>query len=334
MATGLVISSYPVPALSLKAYNRLIWETSPGPVLILRSYPRPALAISTYTAVLYEQILNSYPVPALALSSRWQLSQVNPAFAKPRPLRAWQRDIEKFAITQERERHVQALWQYGELAIFALMWAVQDVTAGLAQRCTRCNQNGVDNETAIARAYGQGPQYNCPVCYGSQLEAAGAVSVYPGLRALLIRPAMITDIDPNQQFTARGVVNTAQLNAESTPDFKVRNGDYLFRQGGGRYRLRVPRRVTLRTGFAQPFLSTAGIDYNQTQAALEDPASASYIIPPDAATVAEWLGTYTRVPVSYEGMEIINGPLIPEEAPPPAASGELEPSVVFPLPVR
>jgi hypothetical protein len=37
--------------------------------------------------------------------------------------------------------------------------------------------------------------------------------------------------------------------------------------------------------------------------------------------------------VSYSGLEVINGPLIPEEVPPPSSSGSLQPGVTFPLPV-
>jgi hypothetical protein len=258
-----------------------------------------------------------------------------PPVPAARPIRTWQRDPQRFAITQERERHVQALWQYGELAVFALMWTTLDAVAGMAQPCTRCNVDAAAQspEQQISAAYGQGSQFRCPLCYGSQYIAAGTVKQYPGLRALLVRPAVITDLDKAQQFANRGVVNTGTLNAESTPDFRVRNGDYMFRVSGDRFRLRVPRRVTLRTGFGSPWQQSTAITYNLAQAGLEDPTSASYIIPPDAPTLATWLGTYTRVPVSYAGLEVINGPLIPEEAPGPAATGSLQQNATFPLPI-
>jgi hypothetical protein len=243
----------------------------------------------------------------------------------PRP--AWQRDVQSWAIAQERQRHVQALWQYGELAVFALMWTVEDEQAGLAARCRRCVLNtasqGQAAESQIAGAYGQGSQFLCPDCFGTQFEG--------GFRAMIVRPAVVSDVDPDQQFTRRGVTRPAATTIETTPDFRVRAGDYCFRADNSRYRLRVPRRVTLRTGFASPWQASAAIDYNLLQAAREDLTSAAYIIPPDAATLATVLGAYTRLPVDFSWFEIIRAPLIPEEAPPPAASGRLQPDVTYPL---
>lgn len=334
MATGLSLNVCPQPALGLLDSAQLIWETSPGPVLSMPVYPRPALALLDFAAIVYDNVLTVYPRPSLSLLDQVQLVNTLPQFAAPRPLRTWQRDVQKFAISQERERHVQALWQYGELVVFALMWTTLDLAAGLAQRCTRCNVNvgATSPEQSIAAAYGQGSQFRCPLCYGSQLIAAGTVAQHPGLRAVIVRPAVITDIDKAQEFTARGVMNTGQVSTESTPDFRVRNGDYMFRQDSTRYRLRVPRRVTLRTGFASPYQQVTTINYTHASAGLEDPTSVAYTIPPDATALASWLGTYTRVPVSYAGLEIINGPLIPEEEPPPAATASLQPNVTFPLP--
>jgi hypothetical protein len=105
----------------------------------------------------------------------------------------------------------------------------------------------------------------------------------------------------------------------------------MFRSDGRRYQLAVPARVTLRTGFATPWQATAGVSYNLMNATLEDPeASVAYIIPPDMATLGRVLGTYTRLPASYAWAEQVNGPLIPEESPSPAASGRYQPPVLFP----
>jgi len=54
------------------------------------------------------------------------------------------------------------------------------------------------------------------------------------------------------------------------------------------------------------------------------------VIPPDDARLARALGTYTRIPVSYAWIEQQNGPLIPQETPPPAASGSYQPPSVLP----
>jgi len=256
----------------------------------------------------------------------------------------WQRDAQRWTVVQERQRHAQALWQYGELVMFALMWRPLDIGAGLAQRCTRCytpakTVSDIAPETAlplgwptaateaqISAAYGQGNQFRCTLCYGTQVIAARPAQV-PGLRALLVRPAILTDTDQNQQRTAKGTVNTGQVTVQSTPDFRVNTLDYFFRSDGRRYQLAVPDRTTLRTGFASPWQASAGISYNLASAALEDPkASVAYVIPPPHRELASVLGTYTRVPADYAFIEQVNGPLIPEEEPPPAAYGFQQPS--------
>jgi hypothetical protein len=256
---------------------------------------------------------------------------------------SWERDVQRFAVVQERQRHAQALWQYGELVMFALMWKPEDIAAGLAQRCTRCyTPSQVINdlppgttpplgwptasaEAQISSAYGQGTQFRCLLCFGTQVIAAGSVKV-PGVRALLVRPAVLTDTDQNQQRTARGVVNTGSVQVQSTPDFRVNTLDYLFRSDGRRYQLSVPARTTLRTGFGSPWQAATAVSYNISSASLEDAdASVAYVIAPLAAELAQVLGTYTRIPADYAWAEQVNGPLIPGEDPPPAAYGAYQP---------
>jgi hypothetical protein len=252
---------------------------------------------------------------------------------QPPPLPAWQRDVEGWAVARQRLDHAQALWQYGELCCFALAWHAEDFAAGLTQRCYRCWDGDLDSarsaEQAIARAYGQGNQQLCPVCFNTSYALPQGSSPLPGLRALIVRPAIWTELDRAQSWQARGVYDSASVGVESTPDFRVRSGDWSFRADGGRFYLRVPRRVTLRTGFAYPWQAPAAITYNMAQASLEDQQSASYLIPvPDG--LAALLGTYTRVPADYSWAETANAPLIPLEAPSPASSGSPQPDEAFP----
>jgi hypothetical protein len=253
------------------------------------------------------------------------------------PLPAWQRDIEGWAVARELQVHAQALWQYGELAYFALMWNVLDFELGLVMRCWRCwdgQRSGAlqDPEQAIAAAYGQGNQYTCPVCFNTTFALPEGMSALPGVRALIVRPALFNDYDRAQANQPRGVFNSSTMDVESVPDFRVRNGDYLFRADNSRWQLKVPNRISLQTGFAFPYQASAAITYNLSRAALEDPLTVAYQIPPPAGALAQVLGTYTRVPVSYSWAEIINGPLIPGEEPTPASEGKQQPPVVFPLP--
>jgi hypothetical protein len=268
----------------------------------------------------------------------------NPPLAPhpPRMQPAWERDVQHFAVTQERQRHAQALWQYGELVMFCLLWRPADIDAGLARRCTRCYVPGqvipltpalpdssAAAEAQISAAYGQGSQYRCTLCYGTQIIAAQPAEV-PGVRALLVRPAILTDTDQNQQRTAKGVVNPGSVGIQATPDFRAHTLDYMFRGDGRRYQLSVPGRVTLRTGFASPWQQAAGIAYNLLNATLENrKASVAYVIPPADQLLEQALGTYTRIPAGYAWIEEINGPLIPGETPPPAASGRYQAPIVL-----
>jgi hypothetical protein len=271
-------------------------------------------------------------VPAqVGLVSRSELLGTGKVIGKTQPLPpprlqpTWQRDVQHFAISQERQRHVQALWQYGELCVFALMWTTLDFQAGLVGRCQRCfSPSAASVEQQISAAYGQGNQYKCPDCFGTQFEG--------GFRALIVRPAIFTDMDKNQAKTAKGVMNTGQLSIESTPDFRVRPGDYCFRQTGDRFYLRVPRRVTLRTGFGSAYQGAQAIDYNVLQASLEETTSVAYSIPPAADALADMLGVYTRLPADFSWFETIRAPLIPVEQPPLAAAGKLQGDSVLPPP--
>ncbi len=302
-------------------------------------------AAPSLAAVPLAQMVASASMSALsALAASADISLRTGPPLRPRVQPTWQRDVQSFAIEQERERHAQALWQFGELVMFCLLWRPRDIAAGLAQRCTRCYspsavipvnpalpQSTAAAEAQISAAYGQGSQYRCPLCYGTQIIAAGPAAV-PGVRALIVRPAILTDTDQNQQRTAKGVLDTGSVNIQTIPDFRAHTMDYAFRSDGRRYQLAVPGRTTLRTGFATPWQQSAAIDYNLMRATLEDPlASVAYIVPPAEELLAQALGTYTRVPVSYAWIEHINGPLIPEENPPPAASGGYQPAVTFPL---
>jgi hypothetical protein len=341
LAAGAVLSR---PGRAALAATARLTGTAHGTVFPSAAFTAPGAFLPTPLGVVRAQAgFTARPCLHAAAETRPGIPlPVRPAGQQP----AWQRDVQRFAIVQERQRHAQALWQYGELAVFALLWRPEDIGPGLAQRCTRCwNPSAViaglppdtvppagyytipGVEDQISAAYGQGNQYRCTLCYGTQLIAAGQVKV-PGVRALLVRPAVLTDTDQNQQRTAKGTVNTGSVSVQSTPDFRVNTLDYFFRSDGRRYQLQVPARTTLRTGFGSPWQASAAISYNLANASLEDPkASVAYIIPPLKGELERVLGTYTRIPADYAWIEQVNGPLIPGEDPPPAASGLYQPPV-------
>lgn len=216
------------------------------------------------------------------------------------------RDPQRWAIDQERQRHNEALYSFGEYAMFVLMWSMEDLEAKRVRRCPLCwGVEGTDSvQAAIAATYQQPTQAKCPECFGTTFEG--------GYRARIIRPAIFSDTDEDQQRQARGVVNPQDLSIESTTDFRVRSGDFVFRATGDRYQLRVPDRVTLRTGFAVPHQSTSAVGYNHARANQEDPTSVAYLIPPDRTTVTDLLTRGSRSPYDFAEFEVIRSSLIPK----------------------
>ena len=218
------------------------------------------------------------------------------------------RETQDWAVEQERQRHLQALYTVGEYAMFVLMWHVRDFEAGLVQRCSTCYGDGIDAvQRGIADAYNQPTQARCPVCFGTTFEG--------GFKAQIIRPAVFSDSDEDEPKAARGVMNPQDLSVESTPDFRVRSGDFVFRATGDRFQLRVPQRITLRTGFSVPYQSSHAIGYNHARASQEDRTSVAYDIPTpgidDPETLEGVLTTANRIPVDFDVYEVIRSVLIP-----------------------
>jgi hypothetical protein len=202
-----------------------------------------------------------------------------------------------WSVQQEIIRHDQALYSVGENAMFVLMWTVRDFEDGLVGYCATCSTD------AISMAYRQPTQNRCPDCFGTRYEG--------GYRALIVRPAIFQDTDDNQQFSARGVSDQAETTIESTSDFRVHAGDYVLRATGERYRLRVPTRTTIRTGFGTAFQRTTEISYAMGSAALEDEASVAYTIPPHTSDLITILTRSGPTPVSFSDVEVIRAPLVP-----------------------
>lgn len=217
------------------------------------------------------------------------------------------RETQPWAIEQERRRHNQALWYVGETTMFALMWHIEDFNSGLVGRCRSC----YTSQGAITEVYGQSDQNKCPDCFGTTFDG--------GFKALIIRPAIFSDTDESETFHSRGVIHPNDLAIESTPDFRVRNGDYCFRQTGERYYLRVPERITLRTGYSLPTQQDHAIGYNHANAAVEDPTAVAYLIPPPQDEVNTILRRASRIPRDWSSYEVIRAPLIPLNFQPPDA---------------
>ncbi|WP_428957942.1 hypothetical protein [Streptomyces sp. cg35] len=207
------------------------------------------------------------------------------------------RSQQNWAVDQERLRHDQALHYMGENALFCLLWTARDHEAGLVGLCPVCASD------RIAKAYGQASRATCPSCFGTRFEG--------GYRALIVRPAVFTDADDSQSFTARGVVAPQEVHLETTSDFRVHSGDYAMRATGERLQLRAPQRTTLRTGFGTPYQRDVATGYNLSRAAVEDPESVAYLIPPNTDDLIEILSRTGPTPPAFADIEIIRAPLIP-----------------------
>jgi hypothetical protein len=207
------------------------------------------------------------------------------------------RSRQNWAVDQERARHDQALYMIGENTLFCLLWTARDHEAGLVELCTVCASD------RVSKAYGQPARNRCPSCFGTRFEG--------GYRALIVRPAIYTDADDSQSFTARGVVAPQEVHLETTSDFRVHSGDYAMRATGERLQLRAPQRTTVRTGYGTPHQRDAGIAYNLSRAAVEDPESVAYIIPPDTDTLTSILARSGNTPPVFADVEVIRAPLIP-----------------------
>lgn len=213
----------------------------------------------------------------------------------------WIRDTQPWAVQQEHMRHDQALYTVGEYVMFTLMWHLLDHEQGLVARCSRCWVA----RGRVAEVYAQPAQNKCPVCFGTTFEG--------GIRAQIIRPAIFSDTDEEERPDKRGVVHPQNVQIETTHDFRVRQGDYVFRADNTRWFLRHPNSVRVRTGFAYPTQADTNLTLNFATASLEDKDTVAYLIPPAPETLVPLLTSGRFYPHTHP--DLLNGPLIPPGQP-------------------
>lgn len=208
-------------------------------------------------------------------------------------------------LTHLSDSHDQVLYRLGEYAMFVMMWHVADFEAGLVGRCPTCYATGGANER-IAKAYGgQSDRDRCPDCFGTSFEG--------GVRARVIRPAVVSDVNTETIVGRRGEVVTDTVAIETTSDIFVRTGDYMFRADGKRYRCAEMSTLVVRSGFdvVEREESVGGVI---PSARLEDPASVAYIIPPTTDEVHDTLYALTQgrhIPADLTALDYAPGPLVP-----------------------
>lgn len=167
--------------------------------------------------------------------------------------------------------HQEALYRFGEYAMFVLLWTAEDFDLGRVDHCQRCYETR-HREAAV---FGQAGQNRCPNCFGTSFEG--------GFRARIIRPSLWGDSAPDTTKTPRGQVKSDSMAVETTGDFTVHHGDFVVRAGDRRYRALEIAGSWVRSGFADPTLDTA-FSGTIPQVRLEDrKASVAYDVPPAAA---------------------------------------------------
>jgi hypothetical protein len=200
--------------------------------------------------------------------------------------------------------HSEALYAFGEYAMFVLMWTAFDFDAGLVARCPQCYASG-GRQQRINEAYGQAVRTDCDNCYGTTFDG--------GYRAKIVRPSIWADDDPEVEQTQRGVIERNNLSIESTSDFTLHQGDFVFRSDGTRWRVSTQGNAAyLRTGFSQPTDLASAVGLSVASIEQEDDSSVVWKIPPPLVTQREILS----VPVgqhslsNFSAYEDIRGALL------------------------
>lgn len=217
----------------------------------------------------------------------------------------WLPDRQDYAIEQERQRHTDALYHYGEYTMFVLLWRIEDLDAGRVGRCPSCFLA----HGKITEVYQQPAVNKCPACFGTTFEG--------GYRARIVRPALWDDTkDDHSPDHARGEVIRAAATIQTTPDFYLRTNDYAFRGDGTRWQVKAGAEVALQTGFHTSSPASAVVGYVFANAAREDESSVAFLIPPDSATVRSLLSLeQARYPQDFSAVEEIRAPLVPVGTP-------------------
>lgn len=208
-------------------------------------------------------------------------------------------DRQDYAIEQERQRHNDALYAFGEYAIFVLLWDIADLEAGRVGRCLLCYLS----KGKVAEVYQQSSDSLCEECYGTTFEG--------GFKAILVRPSLWDLNEVVEKPAARGKVLDQTVSVQTTHDFRLRTGDYIIRGDGVRYRMRTSSTQRLRTGFAVAEHGDSGLAFNYGSVNREDLSSVVYKIPPSAETVRTRLDVlHAHYPLNFSDLEVIRGPLL------------------------
>ncbi len=205
-----------------------------------------------------------------------------------------------------RRQHEEALLAFGELSLFVLMWGMDDLAAGLVGRCSRCST--IAGETAEAAemvfsAFQSTAEANCPVCFGTTLEG--------GWKAKLVRPAIWDYSEEVWSRTERGMVKNYDGSVQTTADFMLRDGDYIFRGDGTRWKSKGGSTNRIHDGFGLPSRADSNLGYNYSSVTMDQDGDAANIPPltrTELTAMLDVVGKHFLPEIPDE----IRGPVLPE----------------------
>lgn len=218
----------------------------------------------------------------------------------------WMQQDQGWAEEHVTASHVDALYRYGEFCMFTLLWTSQDSERGEVGPCSFCVTS---NPLAVGYG-GQATDQDCSHCFGTGYEG--------GFRARIVRPAIVSDRDADTKEDQHlGEVTTETLNVQTTADFYVRTGDFMFRQDGTRYRLAQMETEVIRSGFDHPGHEETVGGVIRTATLESDVASRAHLLPPSAEEVRATLQTasmHRHIVTGLARLDIIRAPLVPASA--------------------
>ncbi len=208
-------------------------------------------------------------------------------------------DPQDWAVNQVRQRHIDALFMWGEYDIFVLLWRAEDFEAGLVERCPVCwNEDGADGR--IAEAFRQPIRRDCINCLGTTFDG--------GYKAKIVRPALWQLSAEANREGERGEVVTRTAQVESTDDFAMRVGDYIIRADNTRWQVQNYSPFYLSTGFQTMTRARNIIGMNMGQVTEEDPSSVAFLIPPIGNAAIDLLDiSKVRFPREFTEIEVYRG---------------------------
>ena len=212
-----------------------------------------------------------------------------------------------YARDHERRSHTEAIFAFGEYAMFVLLWNIEDLNAGRVTRCSRCQSLAGETDEAsemIFETFKATAEDFCPNCLGTTFEG--------GWKAKIVRPSLWDYQEEVWSKTARGLVQNLSGSVQTTSDFLLRDGDVILRADGTRWRTKAGQPSRIHEGFGLPPRADSNLGYTYAQVNRDEDTTLK--IEPTTRTeltsILSALGQHW--PTDTSGVDQIRGPILPE----------------------